>query len=112
MILKSFKSFVLEICDSEGVADAFLRIYVILKDLRALTGDSGLEIGNTERSLGSLRSLGTTIPGRMVVLEICDSEGVADAFLQIYVILKELPATRGGDWRIETDNACPSLRSG
>ena len=36
MKLNSFKSFVLKVYDSKGVADAFLRKYVILNDFKWL----------------------------------------------------------------------------
>ena len=37
---KGFKSFVLKVCETKGVADAFLRKCVKLKDLQDVTGDS------------------------------------------------------------------------
>ena len=43
VILRGFKSVVLEICDSKGFADAFLQIYVIRKELEAKSGQSMAE---------------------------------------------------------------------
>jgi len=40
VILKGFKSFVLKVCDSKGLADAFLRNCINLKELGPLSGDS------------------------------------------------------------------------
>jgi hypothetical protein len=39
VIRRDFKSFVLEVCVPKGVTDAFLRIYVNLKELKAVTCD-------------------------------------------------------------------------
>src|SRR5712691_4283939 len=57
MKLKGFKSFVLKVCESKGVTDAFLRKYVNVKSLSAMWSLLGI----CDRSFGSLRSLRTTI---------------------------------------------------
>ena len=54
---KGFKSFVLKVCDSKGVADPFLRKCVKRKSLGAMWGLLGI----CDRYFGSLRSLRTTI---------------------------------------------------
>src|SRR2546426_9578617 len=54
---KGFKSFVLKVCDSKGVADQFLRKCVKRKSLGAMWGLLGI----CDRYFGSLRSLRTTI---------------------------------------------------
>ena len=76
---KGFKYFVLKVCDSKGLADAFLRKCINLKALLS-----------SEGSFGSRCSLWTTIPGRMVVLKVCETKGFVDAFLVKCVNLKEL----------------------
>ena len=51
MIRGHFKSFVLKVCDSKGVADAILRKYINLKELMAKNWKwavEGAENGNEE----------------------------------------------------------------
>src|SRR5260370_11206134 len=81
---KGFKSFVLKVCDSKGLADAFLRKCINLKGLH-----------DSEGSFGSRCSLRTTIPGWMVVLKVCETKGLADAFLRKCVKLKSLGSISG-----------------
>src|SRR5712692_11552846 len=54
---KGFKSFVLKVCETKGLADAFLRKCVKQKSLGAMWGLLSI----CDRSFGSLRSLRTTI---------------------------------------------------
>src|SRR5713101_3577463 len=81
---KGFKSFVLKVCETKGVADAFLRKCINLKSLH-----------DSERSFGSRCSLRTTIPGWMVVLQVCETKGVANAFLRKCINLKGLHDSEG-----------------
>ena len=60
---KGFKSFVLKVCDSKGVADAFLGKCVKLKRLGAMWGLLGI----CDRSFGSLRSLPSCLRARTTI---------------------------------------------
>src|SRR5713101_563525 len=59
VILGHFKSFVLKVCETKGLADVFLRKCVKRKSLGAMWGLLGI----CDRSFGSLRSPRTTISG-------------------------------------------------